>query len=279
MRSPLLLLLTVPLFLSASACVPEAARGESAQSNVPVAEAPSPEPEAAESVDDATADHDPGDGEETPSRPAAFLTVTGWTASGESGSSGLVIAGKLENAAAPAIFRLRSENGCARDTKLTTMTTGIAYSVALRTDDLADAFACAIDAESDEASLSPITVTPDATTSSASGLTLDPSIAVVAADLDAVSGYLVRVTVLAEGPLTEAHLTLGGATYLATIAPIEEGSDEPASAFFDVPARAWAAAVVGDASAVVAAKLATGKYSSIVLRPTARIETLASNED
>lgn len=254
------LLLTLPFFLFAG--VPDAARGEGASPNV----------RAAAAVDEGAADHDLGDVE----GPAPFLSVIGATADG---LSGLRIAGKIENASVPAVFRLRVDNGCAHDTRLATTTRGIAFSVALRTDDLAEAFACAIDAEAGEASLSLITVTPDAEASSSSGLTLDPSIAVVAVDLDATSGHLVRFTVLADGPVASAHVTLGGTTYLATVAPIEEGSAEPASAFFDVPARAWAAAVLESASAVVEARLESGTNISIVLHPKARVETLEIDND
>src|SRR4051794_30275340 len=73
-------------------------------------------------------------------------------------SSELRITGRTENATSAPVFRLRTENGCARDARLRATTTGGTFSLSLGVDDLTDAFACAIDGETSDASLPTITV-------------------------------------------------------------------------------------------------------------------------
>lgn len=191
----------------------------------------------------------------------------------------LRIAGTLDGTANPATFRLRTENGCPRDVKLATTTTGNAFSVALAAGDLADVFACAIDVEAGDATLPTITVTPDAEAHEVEGMSLEPSFAVVAASLDPRDGHLVRFTVNAPEAIEDARVTLDGSAYEARIAPSEEGSDTPTSAIFDVPARAWASAVIMHELAWIDVKVDGGAHRAMTLHPTARIETIADDGD
>lgn len=205
--------------------------------------------------------------------PAPAVTVSSATAA----ESKLWLAGQLDASSLPATFRLRTDLGCAHDAALETTMRAGTFSVGLGAGDLEDAFACAIDVDSGEVALPPITVTPgaDATTTS-TDIRLDPSFAVAAVDLEARSGHVVRFTVISDSPLAEAHVTLAGTTYGARLAPaLPDDAEEGTLAIFEVPARAWASAVIDGAKAHVDAKQESGDYRSLVLAPLARIETLS----
>ena len=201
--------------------------------------------------------------------PAPAVTVNSATAT----ESKLWLAGQLDASALPATFRLRTDLGCAHDAALETAMRGATFSVGLGAVELEDAFACAIDIDSVDTALPPITVTPgaDATTTS-TDIRLEPSFAVAAVDLEARSGHVIRFTVISDSPLAEAHVTLAGTTYGATLAPALPDAEEGTLAIFEVPARAWASAVIEGAKAHVDARQASGDYRSLVLTPLARIE-------
>jgi hypothetical protein len=127
-----------------------------------------------------------------------------------------------------------------------------------------------------------ITLTPGAEVEAEdddAGLVLEPTFAVVAAALDPAAGHLVRFTVAASDGVDDASNTLGATTYGATIAPSEEGRDVPSTADFDLPARAWANAVVTSAAAYVDMKIYGGRHRALTLHPTARLDTLDTLDD
>lgn len=192
------------------------------------------------------------------------------------GNAGVWMVGSTEHAREPATFTLRTENDCARDLKLRTMTVGSAFTVELGAADLTDAFACAVDAATGDTSTT-LTITPDALASATADLSLDPVFAVVAATLDPRDGHMVRFTIAATGAVEQARVTLDGIGYGATLAPADEGSDVATTAVFEVPARAWASAIVGQSEATVDVTLHGGATRAMTLRPTARVETLVED--
>ncbi|MBX3192212.1 MAG: hypothetical protein KF819_34805 [Labilithrix sp.] len=190
------------------------------------------------------------------------------------------VRGKVEDASEPPIFRLRGESGCARDVKLATTSTGIAFSIALGVDELTDAFGCAIDGDVGDRMLPPIEIAPAAETiSSSAGLSLDPSVALVSADVDPRAGQVVRLVVDADDAVREARATLGGRTYLARLAPASEDETSEASVILEIPARAWAEAVVSGASVDVDVTDPSGKHRALRVRPSARVEKLVDEGD
>jgi hypothetical protein len=203
------------------------------------------------------------------------------------GADGMLrIDGTVASLPAPVSFRLRTGLGCARDARLGAATTGHAFAVAMSAEDLGDAFACAIDVTAGDEALPMITLTPGAEVEAEdddAGLVLEPTFAVVAAALDPAAGHLVRFTVAvsdgASDGVDDARITLGATTYGATIAPSEEGRDVASTAVFDVPARAWANAVVTSAAAYVDMKIYGGRHRALTLHPTARLDTLDTLDD
>jgi hypothetical protein len=205
------------------------------------------------------------------------------------GADGMLrIDGTVASLPAPASFRLRTGLGCARDARLGAATTGHSFAVAMSAEDLGDAFACAIDVAAGDEALPMITLTPGAEAEAEvdndddAGLVLEPTFAIVAASLDPAAGRLVRFTVAvsdgASDGVDDARITLGATTYGATIAPSEEGRDVASTAVFDVPARAWANAVVTNAPAYVDMKMYGGRHRTLTLHPTARRGTLDTSD-
>lgn len=192
------------------------------------------------------------------------------------GNAGVWVVGSVEHAHEPATFTLRTENDCARDVTLRTMTVGASFTVELGAADLTDAFACAIDASVGDTSTT-LTLTPDAHASEAPDLLLDPAFAVVAATLDPRDGHMIRFTVEATGAVERARASLDGIAYGATLAPAEEGNDAATAAIFEVPAKAWAAAMVSQSEAQIDVTLHGGATRAMTLRPTARIEPLVED--
>lgn len=182
---------------------------------------------------------------------------------------------------AHAIFRLRTDLGCPNDATLAATRSGVAFAIPLDVAQLTEVFACAVhvDAQS-ESELPPITVTPDTETVSApADLHIDPGlVALVAVDLEAHSGHRVRFEVVADGPLDGANVTLGGLTYGAIIAPNDD-TQEPRTAIFEVPARAWASAIIDGSDATVDVTHAGGAHGTLVLRPVARVEAESPASD
>ena len=255
MRS--LLLTALPLLLLA--CAADGPGGEPAPPRTPVA--------AAEVELDDSAE---------PEAPAPSLTVLSVT----SNRSQLLVRGSLDGAPGAPVLRLRTDLGCAYDATLDATVTGASFSVPLDPGQLTALFACAISVEAADAAVGPITVTPDAETVSADAdLRLDGGlIAVVAADLDARSGHMVRFEVIAEGPLDEARATLDGVTYAAVVTPSDD-TDQPRTALFEVPARAWADAFIKGSTASIDVTRGDGTHGALVLLPTARVEALDDVED
>lgn len=192
------------------------------------------------------------------------------------GNAGVWLVGSTEHAREPATFTLRAANDCAREVELHTMTVGSSFTVELGVADLADAFACAIDASVGDTTTT-LTLTPDAHASEAPDLSLSPGFAVVAATLDPRDGHVVRFTIEAAGAVERARATLDGIAYGATLAPTGDVSDAATAAIFEVPAKAWAAAIVGQSEAQVDVTLHGGATRAITLRPTARIEPLVED--
>lgn len=180
---------------------------------------------------------------------------------------------------ARATFRLRTDLGCANDATLTATRSGVAFAIPLDVAQLTEVFACAVHVDpQSERELPPITVTPDLETVSATAdLRADPGlVALVAVDLEARAGHRVRFEVVSDGPLEGATMTLGALTYGATIAPNDDAG-EARTALFEVPARAWAAAVIDGANATVDVTHAGGAHGTLVLRPIARVEAEESD--
>jgi hypothetical protein len=189
----------------------------------------------------------------------------------------LRVHGTVEDAKVPATFALRAELGCTRDAKLSTTTTGIAFDLDLGIDELAEAMGCAIDARAGDASLETITVTPRASAEPTSnGLALDDAIGVAAAELEPSAGHVVRMTVTSKEPLRSARVTFESQEIAALVT--DAGGDAPASAIFEIPARAWSAAVVSGARVEVRARTPDGKTRSLFVRPSVLVETSADEE-
>jgi hypothetical protein len=221
---------------------------------VPAAE-PDPTPEA--------------DGLEEPTTTQrATLAVDGTKTDG----STFRVAGRILDASVPGVFRLRAENGCRHETKLRTVTTGIAFDVELDATALADAFGCAVDVEAGDDLSDSFAISPDGTATRAdSGLALDPGFSLVAADLDGASGDLVRFAVSAGSPVVRASVDLAGIRYEARITP--DGI------VADLPARAWASAAIAGASATVDVELEGGVHRSLTVAAEAHVERVIGCED
>lgn len=191
----------------------------------------------------------------------------------------LLVKGKVENAKVPATFRLRSENGCAREAKLHTQTIGIGFSFTLDPEELADAFGCAVDVEVGDDALSPIAVSPTATVSDPSkSLALDPGVALVSAGLEPSTEQNVRFTIMSDHALQGAHVDLGGHTYRATLAPMDSSTEGESTAIFEVPARAWAEAVIAGSIGHVSTTDTTGHLTTMDVKPEADV-TLVGMDD
>jgi len=192
----------------------------------------------------------------------------------------LVVKGKVDNAKVPATFRLRSENGCARDAKLRTQTIGIGFSFTLDAAELTDAFGCAVDVEVGDAALSPIAVSPTATVSVPSkSLALDPGVALVSAGLEPSTERNVRFMIMSDHALQGARVDLGGRTYRATLAPMDSSTEGESTAIFEVPARAWADAVIVGSSARVSTTDSTGHITTMEVKPEADVTSIGVDEE
>lgn len=192
----------------------------------------------------------------------------------------LVVKGKVDNAKVPATFRLRGENGCARDAKLRTQTIGIGFSFTLDAAELTDAFGCAVDVEVGDDALSPIAVSPTATVSVPSkSLSLDPGVALVSAGLEPSTERNVRFTIMSDHALQGAHVDLGGQTYRATLAPMDSSTEGESTAIFEVPARAWADAVIVGSSARVSTTDTTGLIMTMEVKPEADVTLIGVDEE
>lgn len=192
----------------------------------------------------------------------------------------LLVKGKVDNAKMPATFRLRAENGCARDAKLHAQTIGIGFSFTLDAAELADAFGCAVDVEVGEDALSPIAVSPTATVSAPSkSLALDPGVALVSAGLEPSTERNVRFTIMSDHALQDAYAVLGGQTYRATLAPMDSSTEGESTAIFEVSARAWADAVIVGSSARVSTTDTTGHITTMEVRPEADVTLIGVDED
>jgi hypothetical protein len=205
-----------------------------------------------------------------PPAPARF-ELTGSRVDG----GALRVAGTVTGALAPATFRLRQGYGCSREATLPTITTGAAFSVAMTADDLAVAFGCAVDVEVDGELSETLAVTPTARAVVATGgLALDPDLALVSAELDPRAGDRVRFTVHAPEPLASARATLAASSYGARLV----ASDDAPDAIFELPAEAWAAAVVSGTHVVVEARTLEGGSASIVVAPYAVAEAMPGED-
>lgn len=190
----------------------------------PTAPAPSNDPEAY--------DHTP--------QPVPWLTIDRTTTDGR---GRFHVRGKLENAKLPAHFVLREELGCRSARKLTTLTTGIGWDVALTASELTDALGCSIEARLGDDALDQIMVTPTATVMGSPRITLDADPTVASLEPEEKSPDIVRLTLRATEKLVSPKLVVAGATFSGVVSD-EEGH----LIVFELPAEAWSNAVIGQAS-------------------------------
>lgn len=187
-----------------------------------------------------------------------------------------LVSGVTEDTKVPAALYLRRELGCAHDARLETTTTGVAFTSKLSADALADAFSCAISAEiGDETNL--FTLYPDGTIESRipEGISFQPLFLLVLGDESASHDNAVGFRVGSDARPVEAIVDVGGESFRGLVAA---EADASWSSSFEVPARAFANAVVTGENVEVDLRLADGTHRSFFLAPHATLEWLSDDE-
>lgn len=186
------------------------------------------------------------------------------------------VSGVTEDAKVPAALSMRRELGCANDARLETMTTGVAFTTKLSADALADAFSCAIAAEvGDETNL--FTLYPDGTIESSipDGVSFQPLFSLVLGDDSASHDNAVGFRVGSDVRPVEANVTVAGESFRGLVAA---EADTSWSSSFEVPARAFANAVVAGENVEVDLRLTDGTHRSFTVAPHATLEWLSDEE-
>lgn len=194
--------------------------------------------------------------------------------SSSDGRSAIRVKGTLEDAKVPGRFRLRTESGCARARQLDTMTTGTRFTFGMTEAELADAFACVIDAEAGDDMLPSISVTPDADVITASPVLSVDSFSVASVDLEPGGGETVRIAVLSTEAVKAASLTGAG----STIAGLASSDEDGTRITFEVPSQAWARAIIRGTTVDVVVTSTAGERA-LTLHPTARVELVEEHEE
>lgn len=178
--------------------------------------------------------------DEASPEPVPHLTVDRAAADGR---GRFHVRGKLENAKLPAHFVLREELGCRSARKLTTLTTGTGWDVGLTASELTDALGCSIEARLGDDALDQIMVTPTATVTGSPRITLDADPTIASLAPEEKSPDVVRITLRATEKIVSPKLVVLGEHFTGVV------SDEEGHVIvFELPAAAWSAAVVSQAS-------------------------------
>ncbi|AKV04734.1 hypothetical protein AKJ09_11397 [Labilithrix luteola] len=186
------------------------------------------------------------------------------------------LTGVTDDAKVPATLHMRRELGCASDARLETTTTGVAFTTKLSADALAEAFSCAISAEvGDVTNL--FTLYPDGTIESRvpDDVSFQPLFSLVLGDESVSHDDAIGFRVGSEERPVEARVTVAGESFAGAVAA---EADASWSSSFEVPARAFAKAVVAGEHAEVDLRLADGTHRSFDLAPHATLEWLSDAE-
>jgi len=187
---------------------------------------------------------------------------------------------RLENAPQTATtYELRTDLGCARDKPIASSMKGGEVYLSLPEADLADAFACVISASGEDESTSEIAVSPELDFAQRIDDVRFDSIAVAAGSFDPTADSIIRVAFVTQTPAHSATFDLEATTYRALVTELEPYEGGASRVTFEIPARAWAHAVIERKSAHIAVRDEANKLYDVDASPIARVEILGELDE